>query len=314
MYSLRTEISLLRTIKRVIRVLIAQAVAYVIPPRLFIDNRYFRLWQSRGYHITPVHFYQPIPDTRSLTDDIWTKPSELVGVDMNVARQLEILSMLCANYKSEYEELTPGKEAIGGLDWAVLYYMVRHFKPRRIIEIGSGTSTRVSAMAIERNRQEACIEASLVAIEPYPRQELIDGFAGLSELKRMPVQNVPLAEFEGLEENDILFIDSSHMLKIGSDVKYEILEIIPRLRKGVVVHIHDVFFPYEYPRYFGMELSIFWNEAYILQAFLAFNPAFEVFWSGSYLHHYHTSSLQKAYSWYDPKVHQPSSLWMRRIR
>lgn len=305
---------MLKTIKGVIKALIAHTLAWVIPPRLFTDNRYFRLWQSRGYHITKVHYYQPIPDTRTLTDDIWTTPSELVGVDMNVSGQLEILSTLCVNYKSEYEELTSGKEVIGGLDWAVLYYMVRHFKPRRIIEIGSGTSTPVSAMAIERNRQEACIEASLVAIEPYPKQKLIDGFPGLSELRRMPVQDVPLAEFERLEENDILFIDSSHTLKIGSDVKYEILEIIPRLRKGVVVHIHDIFFPYDYPRYFGMDLSIFWNEAYILQAFLAFNSAFEVLWSSSYLHHYHASSLQKAYNWYDPKESHPSSLWMRRIR
>ena len=179
-----------RGIKWAIKTTIAHALAWLIPPQVFTDRRFFQLWQSRGYHITPVHFYQPIPDTRTLTDDIWTKPSEMVGVDMNVSRQLEMLSMFCATYKSEYEELKPGRGA--GLDWSVLYCMVRHFKPRRMIEIGSGISTCVSAMAIEKNRQVGCTETSLVAIEPYPRQELIDGFAGLSELKRMFVQDVPL--------------------------------------------------------------------------------------------------------------------------
>lgn len=192
--------------------------------------------------------------------------------------------------------------------------MIRHFKPRRIIEIGSGTSTGVSAMTIQKNHQETGIEASLIAIEQHPEQQLIDGFPGLSELRQIPVQDVPLAEFERLGENDILFIDSSHMLKTGSDVQYEFLEIIPRLRKGVVVHVHDIFFPYDYPRFFPMEWSMFWNEAYLLQAFLAFNPAFEVLWSSSYLHHYHPSALQQAFSRHDPQKAIPSSLWMQRKR
>ena len=299
------------TVKSVIKDAIAHTLARVVPAKVFRDKRYFQLWQARGYHITPVHFYEPVPDTRTLKDDLWSKPSEMVGVDMNESRQLEFLSEFSSRYKSEYEAL--GK-FVGGMDWEVLYCMIRHFKPRRIIEIGSGNSTKVSAMTIEKNCQETGIEASLVAIEPYPSQELINGFSGLSELRRMPVQDVPLEEFKRLGENDILFIDSSHMLKIGSDVQYEILEIIPRLSKGVIIHVHDIFFPYDYPRHWPTEWLIFWNEAYILQAFLAFNSAFEVLWSSSYLHHRHTSALQQAFSRYDPRENYPSSLWMRRIQ
>jgi hypothetical protein len=259
----------------------------------------------------PIHFYNPVPDTRELKEDVWTRRSELVGVDMNEAKQLEILSEFTARYKSEYELY---QSHAGVPDWGILYCMIRHFKPRRIIEIGSGHSTVVAAMAIERNRKEMGVEASLIAIEPYPRQDLIDGFPGLTELKSMPVQDVPLAEFQQLGENDILFIDSSHMLKMGSDVQYEYLEVIPRLQNGVIVHIHDIFFPYEYPREWAMDRTIFWNEAYILQAFLAFNSAFEVIWSSSYLHHHHPGALQRAFSRYHPQNGVPSSFYMRRTR
>jgi Methyltransferase domain len=303
---------MLETIKNIIKRIIARFLVRVVPRGVFCDHRLFNIWQSHGYHIMPVHFYNPVPDTLELEKDVWTRRSELVGVDMNVSKQLEILSEFGAHYKSEYELLH--SLGAGTPDWGVLYCMIRHFKPRRIIEIGSGASTAVSAMAVERNRKEMGIAASLIAIEPHPSQELIDGFPGLSELKSMPVQDVPLTEFQQLGENDILFIDSSHILKIGSDVQYEYLEIIPRLKNGVIVHIHDIFFPYEYPREWVMDRSIFWNEAYILQAFLAFNSAFEVIWSSSYLHHHHPGALQQAFSRYHPQNGVPSSFYMRRTK
>lgn len=107
------------TIRSALRDAIAHTLARVVPPGIFRDRRYFQLWQARGYHITPVHYYDPVPDTRTLRDELWTKPSELVGVDTDESRQLEILSEFCARYKSEYEELEPDK---GGVpDWGVLY-------------------------------------------------------------------------------------------------------------------------------------------------------------------------------------------------
>jgi hypothetical protein len=300
-------------LESIVKNIIAHVVASVVPGKVFRDKQYFQLWQSRGYHVTPVHFYEPLPDTRTPREDLWSKPSEMVGIDMNESRQLELLSLFSARYKSEYDPCEPNGTKMG-IDWGVLYCMIRHFKPQRIIEIGSGRSTRVSAEAIRRNRQETGVEASLVAIDPYATQDLLVGVAGLAEVKRTPVQDVPLAEFAPLDENDILFIDSSHTLSIDSDVHYLFMEIIPRLRKGVLVHIHDIFFPYEYPRRWVMEWSMFWNEAYVLRAFLAFNSAFEVMWSSSYLHHHQAGSLKGAFSTYTyvPGGDSPSSFWMRR--
>jgi predicted O-methyltransferase YrrM len=162
--------------------------------------------------------------------------------------------------------------------------MIRHFKPKRIIEIGSGYSTRLSAQAILKNREiNASYECELTAIEPYPSEVLRTGFPGLSRLITDEVQSVSLAEFEKLEEKDILFIDSSHVLCIGSDVQYEILDILPRLKKGVIVHFHDIFFPLEYHQEWVLKEMRFWSEQYLLQAFLMFNDSFKVLWTGAYM-------------------------------
>jgi hypothetical protein len=190
--------------------------------------------------------------------------------------------------------------------------MIRHFKPRRVIEVGSGVSTTVSAMTLLRNQQETGIEAHLTAIEPYPLPFLTSGLPGLTELKRSPLQDIPLAEFEALDANDILFLDSSHVLKTGSDVQYAFLEILPRLRPGVIVHVHDIYFPCEYPRKFLFKYQSFWNEMYFLQGFLAFNSAFEVLWSSSYLHYLHSEALQQTFPRYSAAGGVPSSFWMRR--
>ena len=299
------------SIRLLIKDIVAGIVAATIPPGVFRDKRYFRLWEERGYHITPVHFYEPVPDTRSLNGHLWIKPSEMVGIDMNEQQQLKLLSEVVNRYKCELDITRP--TITRSPDWVVLYSMVRHFKPRRIIEVGAGISTQVSAMALQKNQEESGTETSLVAIEPYPNQKLLDGFPGLTELKRMPIQQVPTSFFEQLGENDILFIDSSHILKIGSDVQYEFLEIIPRLRKGTIIHVHDIFFPYDYPPIWPLERKVFWNEAYLLQAFLAFNSAFEVLWSSSYLHHRHPSAIRRVLPPYDPQNEIPGSFWMRRI-
>jgi hypothetical protein len=153
-----------------------------------------------------------------------------------------------------------------------------------------------------------------MTIDPFPREAVRKGFPGLSELRAVKVQEVALEEFEALEENDILFIDSSHVLKIGSDVQYLYLEVIPRLQKGVVVHAHDIFFPREYHREWVMDLKIFWNEAYLLQAFLAFNSVFQVLWSSSFLSHGHPQLLHQSFDSCKLGEDTCSSLWMQRVR
>lgn len=276
-----------------------------------------------GFHITPNHFYEPIPDTRKLKDKLWQEYSCLIGIDINEENQIKLLSLFASKFREEYECFPKNKTSVpyqyyvnnGGfesVDGEILYCMIRYFKPKRIIEIGSGNSTYLSAQAILKNKEKNRMDFELIAIEPYPSKVLEKGFPGLSKLIKKEVQDVNLTEFGQLKENDILFIDSSHVLKIGSDVQYEYLEILPRLNKSVIVHIHDIFFPSEYPRNLILKEYRFYNEQYFLQAFLTFNRVFEVLWAGSYMHLKHPDLLKKAFTSYNPKTVYPGSFWIRK--
>ncbi|MBN2473681.1 MAG: class I SAM-dependent methyltransferase [Pirellulales bacterium] len=287
-------------------------------------NRLFNVFQKLGIHVTPVHFYQPIPDTRELREELWQSPSKLVGVDLNESGQLALLAEVSAAYGSEYGTFPDAATScpyefyhdqfnLPPVDAEVLYCMVRKFKPRRMIEIGSGLSTFVAAAAIRKNQELLGHECHLTAIEPYPSPILQQGFPGLAELLPARVENVPMERFEALQENDILFIDSSHVVRIGGDVLHEYLEIIPRLRPGVVIHAHDIFLPAHYPRQWIMENHWFWTEQYLLQAFLACNRDFEVLWAGSHMHMMHGEKLTDAFPAYRRNKKWPGSFWMRRL-
>jgi predicted O-methyltransferase YrrM len=288
-------------------------------------RRTFRFWERLGFHITPNNFYEPVPDTRRLSESLWAKPSDLVGINLPAAPQLELLASFAARFRDEYELFPSAPTAwpseyyvrnrlFESVDGEILYCMIRHLRPSRIVEIGSGFSTYLAAQAIGRNlRDDGSYKCELVAIEPHPNATLRAGFSGLSRLIAKPVQEIPLTEFANLKENDILFIDSSHVLQIGSDVQYEYLEILPRLAKGVVVHVHDIFLPSEYPRRLALGDRRFYNEQYLLQAFLTFNTAFEVLWAGSFMHLRHSDALAAAFPSYDPATVWPGSFWIRRL-
>lgn len=303
---------------------IARLASLLLPPGVMRSKRFFRLWENGGYHVTPVHFYEPIPDTRTLKDDLWNKNSKLVGIDINEEFQIKLLFSFFSQFKEEYENFPKNKTPIPyqyyvnngffeSVDGEVLYCMIRYFKPKRIFEIGSGHSTYLSAQAVLKNKEDKNNESELVAFEPYPNDILKTGFPGLSKLVVTEIQNVDLTEFEKLRVNDILFIDSSHVLKIGSDVQYEYLEILPRLNIGVIVHLHDIFLPAEYPKKWVLEGYRFWTEQYLLQAFLAFNDSFEILWAGSNMHLTHPGKLEAAFSSYN-RNERPGSFWIRKIK
>lgn len=280
----------------------------------------FGVWERLGFHITPVHFYQPIPDTRRLTPETFTRPFSLAGVKMNEAGQLALLERFSA-HRDEMAAWPREKTAdttrfflhnasFGPVDAELLWGMLRTHKPARVVEIGSGMSTLLAAEALRKNAAEGS-PGELTAIEPYPAAWLPQ-VPGL-RLVQKPVQQVPLDEFTRLESGDVLFIDSTHVATIGSDVTHEILEIVPRLAPGVIVHFHDIFLPVEYPPGFVMGLRVFWTEQYLLQAFLAFNDSFEVLAAANWLQHTHPSKLAAAIpSWSADRV--PGSFWMRRVR
>ena len=154
----------------------------------------------------------------------------------------------------------------------------------------------------------------LTAIEPYPRPFLREALAGRGTLIADKVENVPVRRFEELERDDILFIDSSHSVRIGGDVVYEMLEILPRLRPGVLVHVHDIFLPQEYPKEWVLDRFVFWNEQYLFQAFLAFNDHFETLWSAGCMHVHHPDQLACHFPYYDRTKQGAGSYWIRRVR
>ena len=293
---------------------LSRFIAAVIPfcLRSTEHRELFLNWEKHGFHVTPVHFYEPIPDTQSLPETLWSEPSELVGIDMNDSMQLDLLRNHFSKFRREYETLVaeppPGQLwPFGGTDVLVAYCMVRHFRPRRIIEVGSGFSSLVLGQAAAKNKNSA-----LICIDPFPN-ELIrksNSVPALRSLIETKVQDVDMEFFSQLESGDILFIDSSHTVKIGGDVNYLFLEILPRLKAGVIVHVHDIFFPFEYRRDWMLEEFRFWTEQYLLQAFLIFNSEFEVLMANSYLNHYHPRDLKAAF----PNLRRwiGGSFWMRR--
>ena len=276
----------------------------------------FRRWERRGFHVTPVNFYQPIPETGSLPETLWNRLSELHGIDMNDAVQLDLLRNQFPRFRREYEQIPaeptgePGQfhcnnDLFGGADALVAYCMIRHFQPRLIIEVGSGFSSLIAAEAIAKNKNSA-----LICIEPFPQDFLRQGFPGLRSLIEKKVEEIDLEFFSQLSCGDILFIDSSHTVKIRGDVNYLFLELLPRLKPGVIVHVHDIFFPFDYPRDWVMDELRFWSEQYLLQAFLSFNSEFEVLIANHYLAHYYLEDFKQTFP------HSPSwskgSFWMRR--
>ena len=293
---------------------LSEFIAAVMPRCLQSTQRQelFRNWERNGFHVTRVHFYEPIPDTQSLPETLWSRPSELAGIDLNDSMQLDLLRNSFSKFRDEYEtieaEPPPGqRRPFRGTDVLVAYCMVRHFQPRRIIEIGSGFSSLVLGQAAAKNKSSA-----LICIDPFPHEFVREKnrIPGLQSLIESKVQDVDLEFFSQLESGDILFIDSSHTVKAGGDVNYLFLEVLPRLKPGVIVHVHDIFFPFEYWREWVVEDFRFWTEQYLLQAFLIFNCEFEVLIANSYLNHHHSSDLKAAF----PNLRGwiGGSFWMRR--
>jgi hypothetical protein len=284
----------------------------------------FRAMQALGVHVTPNHFYSPVPDTRTIDRQVFDRESDLSGIDLREGEQLKLLGLLADSYKTEYARFPKRRQdapegafyldnnLFSSVDAEALYAMVRHLRPRRIVEVGSGFSTLLMALAADANRQDGdAIE--IRCIDPYPR-DFVSKLAdqGGIDLVRNAVERVPLDVVGNLSDGDILFIDSSHVLRTGGDVYREFLELIPRLRPGVYVHVHDIFLPRDYPSEWVMDNHWFWNEQYLLQAFLSFNSDFEVVLALAWLHYRHRDRLTKSIPSYDPNVVLPGSFWIRR--
>jgi len=289
-------------------------------------NPFHSIFDQAGYHLVRKHFYVPLPELADVKPGAWTAPSRLAGVDMNERAAHELMDVILPPFLAEFRarypiHAEPGKDGfhlINGsymaVDAHVLYGLARHFKPRRIIEIGNGASTMIAAAAAKLNRAEGhAIE--VISIDPYPSPLFASGFPGLDSLIAKPVQDVPLTLFESLGRNDILFIDSSHVLRWSNDVYHLYLNILPILNDGVFVHVHDISLPMPYPKvYFDNQL--YWNEQYLLQAFLMFNKRFKVTWPGNYMMLNHPAKMLTVF----PEIadmrkvypsSEPTAFWMQ---
>jgi predicted nucleic acid-binding Zn-ribbon protein len=287
------------------------------------DRDLFSIYESHGLHITPVHYYSCLPEVSTLKEQLWEETSALVGIELNDSAQLRFLEQTCPRFKDEYDAfpydptVVPyqyylNQEMFRAVDAEVLHCIIRRYRPQRIIEVGSGFSTYVIASAAVANAQEGH-HAQVTVIDPNPNDVMRQGFPGLSTVLEKPVQDTDISLFNSLRENDVLFVDSSHVLHIDSDVRFLVLEVLPRLNPGVLVHFHDIFLPLHYPREWVVREHRFWTEQYMLQAFLAFNRDFEVVWAGSYMHIRHSDALALAFPSYDPLTVWPGSFWIRRL-
>ena len=260
-----------------------------------------------GLQVVPNHYYSPIADIQKLrrSKAVWARKSRMPGIECDLDSQEKNLQEICLPYLGEcignktYLNATrieagPG---FGYLEAQALHAFIRHHKPRKIIEIGSGVSTVCSLEALKRNRDEDNKDFELICVEPYPSEKL----CLLKEVHviKMGVQNLK-ADFFDLQKNDLLFIDSSHTVKTGSDVNYLILEILPLLRSGVLVHFHDIFFPYDFQR--NILTSYFqWAETSLLRAFLIHNSHAKIIFSMSMLHYDRKEVLKEVFPEYAPQ-------------
>jgi len=293
-----------------------------------------------GVSVVPSHFYFPVPKLKSFQGKDWSACRPCPGIDFRLQEQIDRLHSDLLPFSEEwtFPELANGDAHkfhfnngfFERVDAEVAYSFVRHRKPRRIIEIGSGNTTLVMASALRKNQAEG-IDSELISIEPYPAPFLKDGLNGLTQLIEKPVQQVPVALFKSLGPGDILFIDSSHVVSMDSDVLYEILRIVPEMAPGVLIHFHDIFTPLDYPEKFVMTNLCFWGEQYMLESFLAYNSSFKVMWASCAMQQYHPEILSSAFpGWMgsfermpaelkvfaptlDNKSVTPCSFWIERI-
>lgn len=262
-----------------------------------------------GVHVLPVHHYSPVPDIRQLrkTRPLWTTKSDLPGLAVDLDAQAAALRAICLPYQPEYAGNPTFREAtargmgpgFGYIEAQALHAVIRHYRPARIVEVGSGVSTYCMWHALARNRDDAGTSGTLRSIDPSPCNPVL-ALPGV-EVVRGPVQAVPVETFGALRENDLLFVDSTHTVKPGGDVNYLILEVLPRLRAGVIVQFHDIFWPYDYQRD-ACHTFFHWSESSLLRAFLAFNSHARILFCLSHLHYDRPDVLRAVFPEYTPQA------------
>jgi predicted O-methyltransferase YrrM len=268
-------------------------------------------------------YYSPVIDPFELKKDydrVWPKEPEILAIDFNREGQRCFLAEEFPRHLADFkypQSLLPGAReyefrlnnaTFCPLDAAALFVMLRKFRPRNMIEIGSGFSSLLTA---DVNRRFLAGQLNFTCIEPYPRPFLVEGVPGIAQLVQKRVQEVPLSAYDALGAGDFLFIDSSHVAKTGSDVNHLYFDVIPRLRPGVIIHVHDVHLPNDYMAERVLAVRQSWTEQYVLRAMLMFSDWFEVIFGSAYVQHYFPD-LVRAVLGDDPGI--GASFWFHKKR
>jgi len=323
-------------IKKLIVEIVVPVADYLLAPLTFFSAVLLKLVRRVGVYrmraskavlqavgVFPIrdHYYEPMFNPRYLRRSL-REDRRLPGIDLNVSGQLDLLERL--RFGEELARFPQGKRKeleyyydnpnFGPGDAEFLYALIRLCKPSRILEIGSGMSTLMARNAVAANRSDdPSYDCRHVCVEPFemPWLNLLGGV----EIVRVPVEDVDRREFAALGRNDILFIDSSHVIRPQGDVIVEYLEILPTLGPGVLVHIHDIFTPKDYPDEWVVEQIRFWNEQYLVEAFLSFNSGFRVLAALNFLKHHFPEKLAQKFPVLAERIdrHEPGSLWLERL-
>jgi len=268
------------------------------------------------------HFYSPVVDPVELRKSearLWPDRPASPGIDFNDLYHRQVLEEFFPAYYGDFAyPLKADGSPLGfhvendqfsWLDCRALFVLLRAWRPRRFVEVGSGFSTLLVA---DVNRRFLDGSMKLVCVEPYPRPFLRSPELGIERLLAQKVQDVDGSVFSELDAGDVLFVDSSHVAKTGSDVNHLCFEVLPRLRKGVRVHFHDIFLPADYPKTWVLEQNRSWNEQYVVRALLMYSTHFRVLFGSSYAYHAHAEALRAALK--DPAggYYGGGSLWLEK--
>lgn len=312
-----------RLLRGVLRILLPVAVLPFAPLFALVARTGIGVDVCRrfGFHPLRLHFHQPVPRYEEVPPGYFERAQDHPGIVISLESADALLGRLAAfggECRWPEQAGAPGvyystNGNFGFSSAALLHAMIRSFLPRRMVEVGGGYSSLISLAALKANGPDW----HFTSIEPYPAAWLREALAREGQraaLIERQAQSLDPALFEALEENDILFIDSSHVSNLASDVNFLFLRVLPRLKPGVIVHVHDVYLPYEYPAaHFSGENKLFWNEQYLLQAFLACNPDFEVLLPGFHAQTALGEVFARAFPAYHSQRHRKtSSFWLRR--
>jgi hypothetical protein len=307
-------------------------IDFLLIPFVYLSASLLKKVRSVGVHRLPSckntlmkigvfpirnHYYEPQFDHRKLKQPL-SQDRILPAIDWNVTEQIKMLSALLFSQelsgiplqKPDTLDFYLNNGAFESGDAEYWYQLIRSIKPKRIFEVGSGNSTLMAIKAIRKNNEsEIDYRCKHVCIEPYEMPWLEETDVSVIRKK---IEDVEISFFSELEENDILFIDSSHIIRPQGDVLFEYLELLPTLNKGVIVHVHDIFSPKNYLKEWLEDKVLFWNEQYLLEAFMSHNSSWKIIGALNYLHHNHYEKL-KSVAPFLTSDREPGSFYIQKI-